>query len=151
VENWFPTQLRTARLANGTNGEIDVDISPLPFAHVIAVSWQYALGEFPQRMVMNLYFNGENLAPGISVVAPAWFGLTQFAQNPAPSTLTLYLGEVDNQGSLSFDDGSLQVRLTVAWYLPQASLPINGVPVTSFTSIAWEFVIFSRMAASTAF
>jgi len=69
-------------LANRSDGEIDPPL--LVGVHLIDLLWQYDLGRFPTNMVMNLYFNGDNLNPGISVLMPYARGLTQFQQNPSP-------------------------------------------------------------------
>ena len=48
-------------------------------------------------MILNLYFNGDNLIPGISAIVPGTRGLTQFRENTAPTTLSLYLREMSKK------------------------------------------------------
>jgi len=111
-----PPELRGIQFANAAHG--DLDILLLPGSHMTTLFWQFLPGEFPPAMALNLYFNGDNINPGISVVVPLIYGLTHFYLNPGPSTLSLDASEVDNQAQLTADDGSLRARVAAAFYFP---------------------------------
>ncbi len=114
---WKPQAVRNFALGNNVNGEIDT----APFIvgnYVMHLVWQYQrLDEFPPSMVLNLYFNGDNLTPGISAVVSGAKGLTQARVNTSPSTFSLYLRELDNSGALFFDDSNARVQLGAAFYM----------------------------------
>jgi len=129
---WWPDEVRQFPFGNGANGEIDAEL--FLAVSMVTLVWQYAPGEFPPNVVMNLYFNGDNVTPGISALIPYRHGLTQYQENTAPSTLTLYLGDADNPGGLSFDDGRVQARLGAAWYMPSAG-PTDAWRPSDFTNI----------------
>jgi hypothetical protein len=116
ITGWVPNELRRVPLSNRANGEIDGQL--LPGTYILTAFWQYRSGEFPPAVVLNLYFNGDNLTPGISAVVSGARGLTRVSANTQPTTLSLYLRDVDNNGGLFFDDSVLQARLGAAFYLP---------------------------------
>jgi len=114
ITRWIPTGVRGITLLNDADGEISVDL--VMMSHITTTFWQFNLGEFPQWVVLNLFFNGDNLTPGISALVPFDRGFTLFTTNPNPSTLSLYAREVQNPGALIYDDGSASGRLGAAFY-----------------------------------
>jgi hypothetical protein len=119
VTRFAPPVLRAIPFGNDPiSGEFDKLLGG--GSHMTTLFWQFLPGEFPPAMVLNLYFNGGNFSPQISVVVPFVYGLTQFYANPSPSTLALDASEVDNQAGTWFDDGIVQARLGAAFYTPSA-------------------------------
>jgi hypothetical protein len=104
----------------GIRHDGDISIELLPISHVITLFWQYTPGQFPDHVALNLFFNGDNLNPGISAVVPWLAGFTLFATNPRATTLSLYSREVQNPGSLVYDDGTVSARLGTAYYFRSA-------------------------------
>jgi len=111
---WLPTGLRGIPFLNDAQGEIQVDL--IAMSHITTTFWQYNLGEFSLWMVLNLFFNGDNLNPGISALVPFDRGFTLFTTNPNPVALSLYGREAQNPQALIYDDGSSSARLGVAFY-----------------------------------
>jgi hypothetical protein len=103
-------------LSNDAAGAVNIPL--LPGTHIGALLWQCAPEEFPPVLLLNLYFNGDNLTPGISALVSAARGLTNARENRAPTTFSLFLREVENRGGLFFDDGRLRVQLGTAFYMP---------------------------------
>jgi len=114
-----PTGLRQAPLLNGGNGEIDVSLLNVVD---IAGLWQCLDNEFPPAMVMNLYFNGDNVTPGIGAIIASNTEPSAFLVNRSPRTVSLQLAEVVNHPALLFDDGTLQVALSAAFYFSSTGL-----------------------------
>ncbi|MCX8072260.1 MAG: hypothetical protein N3C12_07405 [Candidatus Binatia bacterium] len=85
-------------------------------AHVTHLFWQFRPGEFPAALVLNLFFDGDLLSPGISVLVYGRYGLTNFVPNPAPYTLSFDLNTVPNPTSAEFTDGSTIARITAAFF-----------------------------------
>jgi len=114
---WALPGIRWIPFANsGTGGEINVH---LYFdCHDITLFWQFGPWEFPPSMLLNLYFNGDYVEPGISAVVSSARGFTHFQPNTQATTLSLYGRDVDNVGSLFFDDGQTTAHLAVAFYMP---------------------------------
>lgn len=120
ITNWVPKQLHIVPLAN--RDSVDLDMLLLPGTYIATLFWQYGLMDYPRAMMMNFYFNGDNLNPGISAFISGKKGLTQFQANTNPRTMSLYLREVDNSAGLFFDDGQLRARLGAAFYVPSKGL-----------------------------
>lgn len=127
-----PRLARTFPLAN-LEGELDRWVTPE--AHIATLFWQYHVGEFPPAMVLNLYFNGDSLTPGISAIVAGGQGFTNARANSAPTTLSLYLRDVDNPGTLAFDNSSERAQLGAAFYMPTAGLNDNSWQPTDFIKI----------------
>lgn len=103
--------------------EAEVDKELLPGSHIFTAFWQSLPGEWPLfGMVLNLYFNRDNLNPGISAIVPGVRAFTAFSVNTAPTTYSLYLREVQNNAGLSYEDGTWRARLGVAFYLPSGGI-----------------------------
>jgi hypothetical protein len=98
-----------------------VSIALPPMSHVVTLFWQYTLGQFPDHVALNLFFNDDNLNPGISAVVPLLAAFTLFKINPSPTTLSLYAREVQNPGSVVYDDGEISARLGIAYYFRSAA------------------------------
>ena len=114
-----PVGVSTYFLRNAENYEINI---PLNRGHTVihTVLWQYPPRAFPPYLVLNLFFDGDNLRPRISVLVPYARGFTHFRGNPAPVTYGLYRREVENDAGVSFVEDGLEVRLGVAFYTPSA-------------------------------
>ncbi|MBI4514770.1 MAG: hypothetical protein HY699_03015 [Deltaproteobacteria bacterium] len=117
-----PAHIRTAPLANNENGEIDLELRP--GRYIFTLLWQCPMADFPPFTALNLYFDGDNLTPGISAVVQLARSFTAFQVDKRPKALSLYLREVDNIGALFFDDSELRAELGVAFYMH------TGVPNT---------------------
>jgi hypothetical protein len=115
-----PTNVRFAPLQNDQDGEIDGHL--LPGMHVGTLFWQMERPGIPPNLVLNLFFGGDNLTPGISAVVQYRYGFTNFQANTAPTTPSLYLRDVDNAGSLFYDDGHLRGTLVAAFYMSSAGV-----------------------------
>ncbi len=113
---WVPAGVRGIPFANGADGEITIPL--LPGSQISTLFWQYAPSEFPQRMVLNLFFNGDSLTPGISAVVPFGRGFTLFGANAQATTLSLYGREIENSVGLSFGDAQWSARLGALFYMP---------------------------------
>src|SRR5262249_36220755 len=101
LSGWVPNELRTVPLNNRTNGEIG---GPLFIGTYIMVGfWQCPPEEIPAAVILNFYFNGDNLTPGISALVAGGRGLTHAIANPQATTLSLYLRGVENNGGLFYD------------------------------------------------
>jgi hypothetical protein len=135
LTRWPPPGLRGIPFANAEHG--DVDITLLSMSHTTTLFWQYLPGEFPQAMVLNLYFNGDNTNPGIGVVVPLVYGLTHFYQNPSAITLSLDATDVDNTAGLSVEDGGHRAHLGVAFYFPSTGEIFQWRPA--------DFVLLDRV------
>lgn len=113
---WYPSGLRGIPFGNNAKGEIDILL--LPGTHITTLLWQPDDDGVPPVLGLNLFFNGDKRNPGISIVAPYRRGMTDFRQNPALSTLSLYLETVGNLADRAFDDGRLRARVGAAFYMP---------------------------------
>ncbi len=133
---WPPPQTRGIPFPQAADGTLSIDLWPAPLvsAHVSHLFWQYLPGEFPAAVVLNLYFNGDNINPGISAWIPWRYGFTHHRTNPSPSTLSLTLDVVDNPQSLEFRDGQLHALLTAAFFFPSSGEPKQWRP-RDFTDI----------------
>lgn len=127
---WPPPQTRGIPFPLAPDGSLSIELWPAPFvaAHVTHLFWQYLPGEFPTALVLNLYFNGDNVSPGISAWVPWRYGFTNLLPNPAPTTRSLYLDPVDNPSTLAFDDGKMTARLTAAFFFPSHGEPRQWRP-----------------------
>lgn len=133
---WPPPQTRGIPFPLAPDGSLSIELWPGPFvpAHVTHLFWQFLPGEFPSALVLNLYFNGDNVMPGISAWVPWRYGFTHLLPNPAPTTRSLYLDVVDHPSSLTFDDGQFAARLTAAFFFPSHGEPRQWRP-RDFTDI----------------
>ncbi len=111
---WIPQGIRNVPFANRDNGEIVIELVPAP--HIATLFWQYKAGEFPDLLALNLFFNGDNLNPGISVLVPHAREFTVFRQNLSPTALSLYGRDVENSTGPAYDDGQSSIRLGAAFY-----------------------------------
>jgi hypothetical protein len=121
---WVPVGARgIIQFANDPSlrPEGDVSIALPPMSHIVTLFWQYALGQFPNYVALNLFFNDDNLNPGISAVVPLLAAFTLFKVNPSPTTLSLYAREVQNPGSVVYDDREVSARLGIAYYFRSAA------------------------------
>jgi hypothetical protein len=128
-----PRLARTFPLGNDEQGEVDRWFPP--GIYIVTLFWQYRLGEFPPAMVLNVYFNGDSLTPGISAMIPAGLGMTQVRVNPAPTTLSLYLRDVANPNTLVYDNGSERAQLGAAFYMNGAGPNGNFWQLSDFMDI----------------
>lgn len=82
--------------------------------------WQPLAAPFPPRLGVNLYFNGDQLTPGITAVVPTWSGmaLTQFRANLSANAPSLFLRETDGPASLTYSDTQSIVDLTALLAAP---------------------------------
>src|SRR5262249_13713056 len=125
---WYPKYLHSWPLANQFTVDIDRPLASIGKSYIITLLWQHVYREFPPQMLLNLYFNGDNLNPGISVVVPYRFSLTQFRVNTSPTTLSLYGRDVENTGGLFYDDGQLRAHLGAAFYTPSTGPTLSWRP-----------------------
>ncbi len=118
ITRWNPQGVRGIPFLNDPashpDGEFNIDLFWM--SHETTTLWQYNPGEFPQWVVLNIFFNGDNLNPGISAIVPFERGFTLFTTNPNPTTLSLYGRDVQNPQTLIYDDGGASARLGVAYY-----------------------------------
>jgi hypothetical protein len=114
-----PVNSRLIPLQNdGAGGEMDRHL--LPGVHIVTLFWQMDRAGIPPGMLLNIYFAGDNLTPGISAIVKYSYGFANFQVNTAPSTLSLYLRDVENTASLFYDDGTLRAELVAAFYMLSA-------------------------------
>ena len=64
-----PYAVRSFLLVNGDNDEIDIPLQP-GFDYVHTLLWQFDERAFPPNLVINLFFDGNNLSPRISALVP---------------------------------------------------------------------------------
>lgn len=115
-----PAGVGQAPLLNREDGEIDVSLLNVVN---IAGFFQCLDHEFPPAMVMNLYFDGDNLTPGISATIAANAAPSAFLMSRSSRTISLDLADTESLPALLFDNGTFQVALSAAFFFSSTGLP----------------------------
>ena len=123
---WPPPGMREMPFPMGADGSLrDRGGRPAlglwPGSHVTHLFWQFQPNEFPQALILNLYFNGDPFTPGISILVHDRYGLTHFVPNPAAYTLAMDLSLAPNPETAEFNDGTTRARVTAAFFFSSSS------------------------------
>ncbi len=117
---------------NGASASINVALAPGTYNFQIFGN----PGTNQPRHGLNLFFNGNNTNPGISVFAPTATdtGSPAFSANSAPNTLALNVTSTPGSGSTSFTTNGMTA--TISNYRWEASTVRNQDVVTAFDRIS---------------